>query len=222
MGLTEKDVAYMQRVAGEMPRWIRLQGIPTGALGTAIRHLDALDRLYDAYQTGNWKLYETIRKGFNKEFGDGRITSIELAAKVISPEIIKAMGVAGAGGERERETLEAAFDPAAAPDVRKRGVATLKDLLAGKLVQQRNQSQALGVPTDIFKHIVGEEEYKLLHKVEEEGRTGKPAEPGKPAAPAAPAVPPGKYDGEERTFEGGLKGRWDAKTKTWKPVGSAI
>jgi hypothetical protein len=162
-GLTPEQVVDMQRTSPGMVRWIMGQdGRATVSLGVAVRHLDTLQQLNDAVKRNDVQTINRLRAGLGREFGDVNVTNLESAAAIVGTEIIKAMGVAGAGGEHERAAAGALFTAARTPEQVTGAIRTTQSLLAGQLEGKEAQAKAVGVPQEKFKQMIGERPYEIL------------------------------------------------------------
>jgi hypothetical protein len=178
-GMSPQEVAEAWRTAPGMLRFILgADGRSTVSLGTAVRHLDTMKQLVDAWKEGstigNWQTWNRITSGVRREFGDAAVSNLESAAKIIGPEIIKAIGVAGAGGEREREAVERIYSPGSTPDQINGAIGTVQSLLGGQLEGRERQAINAGVSHERFKSLIGDRPYELLR------HTDKGASPAKP------------------------------------------
>ena len=82
---------------------------------------------------------------------------------IVGPEIVKALGVAGAGTESERGNFEHMFQlgGSQAQDAIK-GISTL---LGGQLVGKERQAKEVGVDQNRFKRLIGEDEYNKIKAI---------------------------------------------------------
>ena len=179
-GLTPTQLAEAHRSAPGMLRFVMgADGRATVSLGTAIRHLDTIKQLADAWAANDTRAINRIRTTLSREFGDSAATNLNAAGSIVGPEIIKAIGVAGAGTKEERETAAAQFSSAVSPKQLLGAVDTVQKLMGGQLEGKKRQAQAAGVSDTIFKNLIGDRPYEILRHAESPN-TAKPAAP--PAA----------------------------------------
>ena len=232
-GLTPTQLAEAHRSASGMLRFVMgADGRATVSLGTAIRHLDTVKQLADAWAANDTRAINRIRTTLSREFGDSAATNLNAAGSIVGPEIIKAIGVAGAGTKEERETAAAQFSSAASPKQLLGAVDTVQKLMGGQLEGKKRQAQAAGVSDTMFKNLIGDRPYEILRHAESPN-TANPAAPTaagssvtNPAAPtAAPKIPPRpeslagiklQYDPSKKHFVAPDGARYDA---SGKPVG---
>ena len=195
--LTPEQTADMWRTAPGMLRFVMgADGRATVSLGTAMRHLDLLNQLGTAWGAGDNQTVNRVRAMISREFGSDAATNLSTASQIIGPEIIKAIGIAGGGGEGERQAAAAWANPISSPTQLAGAVKVTQGLLAGQLEGKRNQAAAAGVDEQRFKGLIGERPYEILSNVAK----GAPGGGGGTAAPALPAgVPTGSVHGTSRT-----------------------
>jgi hypothetical protein len=168
-GLTPTQLAEAHRSAPGMLRFVMgADGRATVSLGTAIRHLDTVKQLADAWAANDTRAINRIRTTLSREFGDSAATNLNAAGSIVGPEIIKAIGVAGAGTKEERETAAAQFSSAASPKQLLGAVDTVQKLMGGQLEGKKRQAQAAGVSDTMFKNLIGDRPYEILTKASEE------------------------------------------------------
>jgi hypothetical protein len=202
-GLDEKQIVTAQRTAPGMLRFVLgADGRSTVALGTAVRHLDTVQELAKAWAANDVQALNRVRAMISRQFGDSAATNLDVAGSIVGPEIIKAIGVAGAGTAEERETAARAFSTARSPKQLMDAVTVTQKLLGGQLEGKKRQASNAGVSEDQFKSLIGERPYEILQGVDH---------PKKEGAAATSAVPPGSIPGTK------------AGKKVWKtPDGSFI
>lgn len=194
-GINPSQLAEMWRTApGQLRFVLGADGRATVSLGTAVRHLDTIQQLADAWGSGNVQAINKVKAAFARQFGDASVTNLESASQIVGPEIIKAIGVAGAGTHDEREKAAAQFAAARTPDQIKGAIKTVQALLGGQLEGRKRQAAAAGVSEEKFKSLIGDRPYEILTSSE------KGHAPKSEATKAAPVA------GEKRngwTFKGG-------------------
>lgn len=177
-GVTPEQSAEMWRTAPGMMRFILgPDGRSTVALGTAVRHLESVKQLSEAFKTGDVQLLNRARAEISRQFGGDAATNLEAAGRIIGPEIIKALGVAGAGTTEERANAARAFSTAASPTQMAGAIDTIQKLLGGQLEGRKRQAANAGVTEERFKSLIGEAPYKALSEAESGSKTAAPALP---------------------------------------------
>jgi len=117
-GLTPEAMADIRRFGSGAAKFpLSRQGDQTVAIGTAIRHIGALEEYAKAWDAAKGNVNAPILRQaaakFSKFLGKEEPTNLEQAARIAGPEIIKAIGVAGAGTGGERMEQESGFQPGA-------------------------------------------------------------------------------------------------------------
>jgi hypothetical protein len=210
-GLTPAQLAEMHRSAPGMLKFIMgPDGRATVSLGTAIRHLDTLQQLANAWEANDTQAINRIRTTLSREFGSDAATNINTAASIVGPEIIKAIGVAGAGGEKERESAGSQFSSAQSPTQMRGAIQTVQKLMAGQLEGRMRQARASGVSDAMFKNLIGDRPYEILTKVGEEERKRAESPKGNEVKPEQ------KFTGRTATGPNGKKLRETVDGK-WVP-----
>ena len=170
-GFTPAQLAEAHRSAPGMLRFVMgADGRATVSLGTAIRHLDTVKQLAEAWAANDMRSVNRIRAALSKEFGQEAGTNLNAAGSIVGPEIIKAIGVAGAGTKEERENAATQFSTASSPRQLLGAVETVQKLMAGQLEGRMRQAKAAGVTDQMFINLIGERPYEILTKVGEEER----------------------------------------------------
>jgi hypothetical protein len=162
-GMTPSEVSEGWRTAPSMTKFILgPDGRSTVALGTATRHLDTLDQYIDAYSGNNQPGIRKFGAMLDKQFGLHGATDINAISAIVGPEIVKAIGVAGAGTADERGNFEHMFQQGTGQA--KGAITAIKTLLNGQLEGKERQAKEAGVSSDRFKRLIGEQEYnKIKH-----------------------------------------------------------
>ena len=164
-GLTPQQAVDMWRSAPGMLRFILgADGRSTVSLGTAVRHIDTIRQLADLWNSGNWnsQTANRLKAAVAREFGNEAVTNLETAARIVGPEIVKAIGVAGAGTEAERLIGQIAFSPKLPASQIIGNANTLQTLLGGQLEGRKRQAAAAGVSEEKFRGLIGDRPYELL------------------------------------------------------------
>jgi hypothetical protein len=154
------------------------QGDQTVAIGTAIRHLGALEEYAKAWDASKGNVNAPILRQAAARFatflGKEEPTNLEQAARIAGPEVIKAIGVAGAGTGGERFEQEKGFQPGASTQQILGSADVARKFLAGQLPAKEAQARNVGFPHERFMDMVGPQEYDYLSAINH----GKPAESG--------------------------------------------
>jgi hypothetical protein len=162
-GISPEETANMWRTAPGMLRFVMgADGRSTVALGTAVRHLDSVQELAKAWGANDTQGINRIRAVISRQFGNDAATNLEASGRIVGPEIIKALGVAGAGTQHDRDTASAMFDTAKSPAQLAGAVQNVQKLLAGQLEGKKRQAAAAGVSEERFKNLIGDRPYEIL------------------------------------------------------------
>lgn len=168
-GIDPKELPELWRGSKGFQRYaLGADGRTTTALGTAIRHLDTVDQLAKALAANDTRAINVVRTFLSRQFGGNGATDLMTAAKIVGPEVIKAIGVAGAGTGGEREAMEAFLDPRASPAQISGSILTLQKLLGGQLEGKRANAVDVTkvMSEDQFKNMVGARPYEILRGLE--------------------------------------------------------
>ena len=175
-GLTPEQTAEMWRTSPGTLRFILGQdGRATVSLGTAVRHLDTLKQLADAWNAGDVQRLNQIRAVISREFGSSAATNLESAAALIGPEIIKALGVAGAGTSDERNHAGSQFSASKSPEQILGAIRTTQSLLGGQLEGKLRQARAAGLSEEKFREMIGERPFEILKRADTGATSGTKA-----------------------------------------------
>jgi hypothetical protein len=136
-----------------------------------MRHLDTLKEYAEAFKASDIPRIRAVQARISREFGESAATNVNTAAHILGPEIIKALGVAGAGGETERANAAAQFSAVASMPQLDGAVGVTQKLFAGQLEGKRGQAKDAGVSEEKFKNLVGERPYELLNDLGKGGTT---------------------------------------------------
>ena len=176
-GVTPDQLAYMWRTAPGLSKFIIGQpGQATVALGVVVSHLDLFQQLSDVWRaansmpsTENVQALNRIRAMVSREFGSAAATNITVAGQVIGSEVMKAIGVAGAGTKEERDQAGSAFSNIVSPEQGTGAVQTVQKLMGGQLQGKWRQAQAVGMPQEQFKNLIGDRAYDILSNLDKAG-----------------------------------------------------
>ncbi len=188
-GLSAEQTAEMWRTAPGMLRFVLgPDGRSTVSLGTAVRHLDTLSQLAKAWDAGDVQTINKVKAAISREFGGSAVTNLESAAQIVGPEIIKAIGVAGAGTDHDRLAASSQFSAARGPAQVLGAIGTTQQLLGGQLEGRTRQAMNAGVSEERFKSLIGDRPYEILSNIDKGGA------PATTAPAAAPQRKPSQSD----------------------------
>ena len=160
-GLSPDQLATMWRTAPDLPKFIiGTPGQATVSLGVAVSHLDVLRNLIDAFNSSDLPRLRAAQAVVSREFGQTAASNIDAASSIIGPEIIKAIGVAGAGTAEEREKTSQMFLKGGSQA--RDAITVTQRLMAGQLEGKQRQAEAVGMSPDMFKGLIGTRAYDLL------------------------------------------------------------
>ena len=201
-GLNMAQMADIQRFGTNAAKFpLSRQGDQTVAIGTAIRHIGALEEYAKAWDAAKGNVNAPILRQAAAKFaqwlGKEEPTNLQQAARIAGPEIIKAIGVAGAGTGGERYAQEEGFQPGASTAQILGSANVARTFLAGQLPAKESQARNVGFPHDRFMDMVGPTEYDYLSAINH----GKTPESG--AAAAVPTAHPANAVGTKTDVNGG-------------------
>lgn len=132
------------------------QGNTIRSLGVVVEHLDTFKQLGEALKNGNIRLFNDISQRWAQATGAPEPTNFDMTKKIVGTEIIKALGVAGAGTEKERaelgDTISRASSPAQISEIVDKSV---KPLLLGQLKGLKQQfKSSTGLPESRFNEML--------------------------------------------------------------------
>lgn len=108
------------------------------SFNVGIAHLDTLDQLVDALNSGDVKRVNAASNLFKEEFGGTAPANFEAAKQVVGDEVLKAVIGAG-GGVSDREKAQAVLNAARSPEQLKQVTETYRHLMTGQLTGLRQQ-----------------------------------------------------------------------------------
>lgn len=160
------------------------QGNTIRSLNVVVDHLDTLKGLGEALQNGNIRLFNEIGNRWAAETGRPAPTNFDTAKGIIGTEVIKALGVAGAGTEAERAELGKRISGASSPAQLTGAINDVAaPLLAGQLGGLRRQFRpATGLPESKFDEMLYPRTREFL-KAKSEKTSTNPASTGPQADP---------------------------------------
>lgn len=166
------------------------QGNTARSLNVVTDHAETLRNLGTALQNGNIQLFNRISQAWAQQTGHAPPTNFDMAKDIVGTELIKALGVAGAGSEAERAHLGERISRAASPEQLNQAIdSVVRPLLGGQLRGLRQQFKtSTGLPEDKFNEMLFPKTLKFLDTAE-----GQPQSSG-PAIPPIASRQPGIYD----------------------------
>ncbi len=203
-GMNMAQMADLQRFGTKAASFpLSRQGDQTVAIGTAIRHIGALEEYAKAWDAAKGNVNAPILRQAAAHFatflGKPEPTNLEQAASIAGPEIIKAIGVAGGGTGGERVAQEAGFRPGAATEQILGSANVARTFLAGQLPAKEAQARNVGFPHERFMDMVGPQEYDYLSAINH----GKAPESAASATPATTSAHPPNAVGTKTDVNGG-------------------
>jgi hypothetical protein len=109
-----------------------------GAINTAGGHLNELADAADALKNNNVQLINQVANKIGVAIGQNPVTTFNTIVHRVGPELAAAY-IQGGGGEGERGTTAADFDPKMGPDQLKSNLAITAKLLGSKISSTENQ-----------------------------------------------------------------------------------
>jgi hypothetical protein len=137
------------------------------SLNTAIRHFQTLDRLADALGNKDYKLFNQWRQTIAEQRGQPDVTNYDLAADIVSKEIVKSL-VANGGGQTERSEIEAQFSHDHSPQALHGLVQTGRELLGSQFMSVKLWANA-HYAGDVFERGMDPEARRVLEHAASQG-----------------------------------------------------
>lgn len=132
------------------------QGNTIRSLNVVVDHAETLGKLGEALKNGNVRVFNEIAQTWAKQTGAPAPTNFDMAKQIVGAELIKALGVAGAGTAEERASLGQAVSRASSP-AQLVGVldGVVRPLLGGQLRGIRQQfTTSTGLGEDKFNKML--------------------------------------------------------------------
>ena len=131
------------------------QGNTIRSLNVVVSHLQTMQELGNALQNGNVRLFNSLSQRFAEETGSPAPTNFDTAKQIVGAEVIKALGVAGAGSQAERQEAADAFNRARSPAQLSGAIDAARKLMVGQLKGLRQQWKvATGLPESEFDNML--------------------------------------------------------------------
>ena len=139
------------------------QGNTIRSLNVVESHLKTMQELSTALGNGEMPRFNQIAQRWAEETGQSAPTNFDTAKQIVGTEIIKALGVAGAGTQQEREEAGNAFMRARSPQQIEGAINVVQSLLAGQLKGLRRQyTSSTGMPESSFDEMLEPETRQIL------------------------------------------------------------
>lgn len=146
------------------------QGNTIRSLNVVVSHIQTMQDLGDALKNGNIIAFNRLAQSFAEQTGEAAPTNFDTAKQIVGAEIIKALGVAGAGTQTERQEAADAFNRARSPAQLSGAIGAARKLLIGQLSGLRRQYvAATGLPAETFDQML-EPETRAFFGTEEKSR----------------------------------------------------
>lgn len=131
------------------------QGNTARSLNVVSDHLNTVEGLIDALNNKNFPAFNALAQTWAQQTGSPAPTNFDSARLIVGAEIIKALGVAGAGTAEERQEAANIWNRARSPDQLREASGVIKKLLAGQLRGLRQQFVAsTGLGEDKFNSML--------------------------------------------------------------------
>jgi hypothetical protein len=158
------------------------QGNTIRSLGVVVDHLTTMRELAVALQNQDVQAFNRIANAWGQQFGLTAPTNAQTAAQIVGAEVIKALGVAGAGTKEERQEAGNAFGTARTEGQLIEAIdKVVKPLMLGQLKGLRRQFKvSTGLPEDKFDALLGDEAQDFFRSGGQHDGASQP-----PAAPRA-------------------------------------
>lgn len=131
------------------------QGNTARSLNVLIDHLATAEQLGAALKNGDIPAINRAAQMWAEQTGQPAPTNLDTAKVIIGPEIIKALGIAGAGTQTEREEAASRIDRARSPQQFLETIGVIKKLLAGQVRGLRQQFKiSTGLPESAFERMM--------------------------------------------------------------------
>lgn len=135
------------------------QGNTIRSLGVVVDHLATVRQLSDALKNNDIVAFNRMAQAWAAQTGQAAPTNLATAAQIVGAEIVKSLGIAGAGTKEERQEAANAFAVAKSPEQISQAIdKVVKPLLLGQLKGLRRQfTSSTGLAADKFDELLGPE-----------------------------------------------------------------
>lgn len=148
------------------------QGNVARSLNVVIDHLNTLDQAAKALKNGDIIAFNRVAQRIAEETGSPIPTNLDTAKAIVGTEVVKALGVAGAGTEAERKDYADSFNRARSPAQLEGSITVIKKLLAGQLRGLRQQYvHSTGLPSKDFDEMMLPETLRQLDLLQDGHKT---------------------------------------------------
>jgi len=127
------------------------------SVNTAISHMDAIEKLSDAMDSGDIQKINQAKAYWKEQTGQAAPSNMDAAAQLVGNEVIKAVAASGNGSKEEREKAEAAFARYKSGEQIKGVTSTYRTLLGGQIETKRNDfvnNNKLGTDEDFNRRFL--------------------------------------------------------------------
>jgi len=131
------------------------QGNTVRSLNVVVSHLQTMQDLGQALKNGDFVAFNRVAQTVAEQTGKAAPTNFDTAKQIVGAEVIKALGVAGAGTQSERQEAADAFNRARSPEQLNQAIEVARKLLIGQLGGLRRQFVAsTGLPESAFDDML--------------------------------------------------------------------
>jgi hypothetical protein len=160
------------------------QGNTIRSLNVVVSHLQTMQDLGDALKNGNIVAFNRVAQTLAEQTGSSVPTNFDTAKQIVGAEVIKALGVAGAGTQSERQEAADAFNSARSPAQLNQAIAVARRLLIGELQGLRRQYvAATGLGGDSFDEMLEPQTRSFFGEGQGGGESSAPASKGNQNVP---------------------------------------
>lgn len=190
------------------------QGNTIRSLNVVVSHLQTMQDLGTALKNGNIVAFNKVAQEVAEQTGNPAPTNFDTAKQIVGAEVIKALGVAGAGTQTERQEAADAFNRARSPQQLNAAIEVARKLLIGQLGGLRRQYvAATGRPASSFDEMLEPQTQKFFGTGEPQHAEVTPTAQAQPSGHAGQQIPVGATATNHET---GQKLRWDGQK--WNPA----
>lgn len=133
------------------------------AIDQAINHMGTLGQLAETLKNGDVQSVNNIVNAVSKQFGDPRITNLELASQAVGEELMRVFRQVGAS-EREAQAWEEKFKASKSPEQMIGAIQTGTKLLSGRINAVNNRwNNGMDVKTG-YPNILSDEAKQTMEK----------------------------------------------------------
>jgi hypothetical protein len=134
------------------------QGNTIRSLNVVVSHLQTMQTLGSALKNGDFVAFNRLAQTVAEQTGQPAPTNFDTAKQIVGAEVIKALGVAGAGTQSERQEAADAFNRARSPEQLNQAIGVARQLLRGQLKGLKQQYvAATGLPAPSLDDMLSPE-----------------------------------------------------------------